>query len=35
LGGLDVDDFKNMPIEDLIAHEKGILNLLKREETEA
>jgi hypothetical protein len=24
----DADDFKAMPIEELMAHEKGILNLL-------
>ena len=28
----DADDFKAMPIEELMAHEKGILNLLDQEE---
>lgn len=28
----DGDDFKAMPIEELVAHEKGILNLLEKED---
>jgi hypothetical protein len=29
---VDGDDFRAMPIKELMAHEKGILNLLEKED---